>query len=87
MTKSVTRSELEERLGDALDQSLTQPLVVTKHGRPKNVLMSYEEYQRLVARDRRIVGLEDWTAEDVAALEAAAMEPGNEHLNAELAER
>jgi prevent-host-death family protein len=83
MNVIVTRSELEERLGDALDQSLTQPLIVTKHGRPKNVLLSYDEYQRLLARDRRIVRLEDWTTEDLAALEASEMEPGHEHLNAE----
>lgn len=85
MTATVTRSELEERLGDALDRALSQPLIVTKHGRPKNVLMSYEEYERLVARDRRVVRLEDWTDEDIAALEASEMAPGHEHLNVELA--
>jgi prevent-host-death family protein len=84
MTATVTRSELEERLGDALDRALTQPLIVTKHGRPKNVLLSYEEYERLVARDRKIVRLEDWTTEDIAALEASDMEPGQEYLNTEV---
>ncbi len=84
MTATVTRSELEERLGDALDRALTQPLIVTKHGRPKNVLLSYEEYERLVARDRKIVRLEDWTTEDIATLEASDMEPGQEYLNTEV---
>lgn len=84
MTTTVTRSELEQHLGDALDRSLSQPLIVTKHGRPKNVLLSYEEYQRLIARDRRVVRLEDWTDDDIAALEAAEMEAGHEHLDDEL---
>lgn len=83
MTVTVTRSELEERLGDALDRALTQPLIVTKHGRPKNVLLSYAEYERLIARDRRVLRLGDWSDEDIAALEASEMEPGQEHLDVE----
>jgi prevent-host-death family protein len=84
MTISLTRSEFEERLGDALDKALSGPVIVTKHGRPKNVVLSYEEYQRLVARDRRVVTLDDWTKAEIAALEAIQMEPGPERFNAEL---
>jgi prevent-host-death family protein len=84
MTISLTRSEFEERLGDALDKALSGPVIVTKHGRPKNVVLSYEEYQRLVARDRRVVTLDDWTKAEIAALEAIQMEPGLERFNAEL---
>jgi prevent-host-death family protein len=83
MPITMTRSQLEERLGDALDQALVQPLIVTKHGRPKNVLLSYDEYERLRARDRRVVRLEDWTDDEIAALEASEMEAGLDHLDAE----
>lgn len=86
MPVTMTRSQLEERLGDALDQALVQPLIVTKHGRPKNVLLSYDEYERLRARDRRVVRLEDWTDDEIAALEASEMEAGLGHLDAELPE-
>ena len=59
MLTTLTRSAFEQHLGDALDQALSGPVIVTKHGRPKNVVLSYAEYQRLAARDRGVVRLED----------------------------
>jgi prevent-host-death family protein len=85
MPTTLTRSAFEAQLGEALDMALSQPVIVTKHGKPKNVVLSYEEYQRLTAHDRRIVRLEDWSEAEVLALEGMAMEPGHEHLNAEIA--
>jgi len=84
MSATLTRSEFEERVGDALDKALSQTVIVTKHGRPKNVVLSYDEYQRLIARDRRVVRLEDWTEAEIVALESMRMEPGLEHLDAEI---
>lgn len=84
MPATLTRSSFEAQVGEALDKALSQPVIVTKHGKPKNVVLSYEEYERLMARDRRIVTLADWSEEDIAALERMAMEPGHEHLDAEL---
>ena len=83
-TVTLTASEFQDRVGDALDRALTQPVVITKHGKPRNVVLSYTEYERLAARDRRIVTLDDWTDEDIEALLNARMEPGHEHLDAEL---
>jgi PHD/YefM family antitoxin component YafN of YafNO toxin-antitoxin module len=60
-------------------------VLITKHGRPRNVVLSYDEYERLRARDRRAaVRAEDLTDEDIAALEAGEMGPGYEHLDGEL---
>ncbi|MHC2503874.1 prevent-host-death family protein, partial [Bradyrhizobium barranii subsp. barranii] len=79
---TLSASEFQDRVGEALDRSLSQPVLITKHGRPRNVVLSYEEYQRLSARDRRAVRTEDFTEEDIAAIEASEMEAGFEHLNA-----
>ncbi|BAR63253.1 type II toxin-antitoxin system prevent-host-death family antitoxin (plasmid) [Bradyrhizobium sp. YCK136] len=84
---TLSASEFQDRVGEALDRSLSQPVLITKHGRPRNVVLSYEEYQRLSARDRRAVRTEDFTEEDIAAIEASEMEAGFEHLNAELEEK
>jgi prevent-host-death family protein len=81
---TLSASEFQDRVGEALDRSLSQPVLITKHGRPRNVVLSYDEYERLSARDRRAVKAEDLTDEDIAALEASEMAPGYEHLNAEL---
>jgi prevent-host-death family protein len=83
-TITLSASEFQDRVGEALDRSLSQPVLITKHGRPRNVVLSYEEYERLRDRDRRAVRAEDLTDEDLAALEASEMAPGYEHLDAEL---
>jgi prevent-host-death family protein len=83
-TVTLSASEFQDRVGEALDRSLSQPVLITKHGRPRNVVLSYDEYERLRARDRRAVRAEDLTDEDIAALEASEMGPGYEHLDAEL---
>lgn len=86
MAATLTRSAFEAHVGDALDRALSQPVIVTKHGKPKNVVLSYDEYERLTARDRRIVRLDDWSEAEIAALDSMAMETGHEALNAELRE-
>ncbi|HZZ21940.1 MAG TPA: type II toxin-antitoxin system prevent-host-death family antitoxin [Roseiarcus sp.] len=83
-TITLSASEFQDRVGEALDRSLSQPVLITKHGRPRNVVLSYDEYERLRARDRRVVRAEDLTDEDIAALEASEMALGYEHLDAEL---
>ena len=83
-TVTLSASEFQDRVGEALDRSLSQPVLITKHGRPRNVVLSYDEYERLRARDRRAMRAEDLTDEDIAALEASEMAPGYEHLDAEL---
>jgi prevent-host-death family protein len=83
-TITLSASEFQDRVGEALDRSLSQPVLITKHGRPRNVVLSYDEYERLRARDRRAVRAEDLTDEDIAALEASEMGPGYEDLDAEL---
>ena len=86
-TVTLSASEFQDRVGEALDRSLSQPVLITKHGRPRNVVLSYDEYERLRARDRRAVRAEDLTDEDIAALETSEMAPGYEHLDAELVEK
>ncbi len=84
---TLTASEFQDRVGDALDRALSEPVVITKHGKPRNVVLSYAEYERLKARDRRMVTLDDWSDDDLKALQDARMEPGLEHLDAELEDR
>jgi prevent-host-death family protein len=80
---TLSASEFQDRVGEALDRSLSQPVLITKHGRPRNVVLSYDEYQRLRARDRRAIRAEDLGEEEIAAIAASEMEPGFEHLDAE----
>jgi hypothetical protein len=52
--------------------ALGQPVVVTKNGRPRNVLLSVAEYRRLKKRDQQTFFADDTPAEFVPQIEALA---------------
>jgi len=66
----VPAAEFQRNIGRYQDLALTQPVAVTRNGRERTVMISAEEYQRLKRRDRRVMTLDDFTDEDIAALEA-----------------
>lgn len=67
----VNSADFQRNIGRYQDLALTQPIVVTRNGRERTVLLSTEEYHRLKRRDREVLSLDDFTDEDIAALEAA----------------
>jgi prevent-host-death family protein len=54
------------------DVALAQPVVVTRNGRPRNVLISIEEYERLKSRDQQAFLAADTPAEFLESIEALA---------------
>jgi prevent-host-death family protein len=50
---STTAGELVRQFSHYSDVALSQAVVVTKNGRPRNVLISVEEYERLKSRDQQ----------------------------------
>ncbi|MCO5159738.1 MAG: type II toxin-antitoxin system Phd/YefM family antitoxin [Mesorhizobium sp.] len=67
----VSSAEFQRNIGRYQDMALKEPIAVTRNGRERTVMLSVEEYQRLKRRDRRVMGLEDFTADDIAAIEEA----------------
>lgn len=65
----VSAAEFQRNIGRYQDMALRQPVAVTRNGRDSTVLISTEEYTRLKRRDRQVLGLEDFTEADIAALE------------------
>jgi len=72
----VSAAEFQRNIGRYQDLALGQPVAVTRNGRERTVLISTDEYQRLKRRDRQVLSLDDFTEEDIAAIEAA--EPSEE---------
>jgi PHD/YefM family antitoxin component YafN of YafNO toxin-antitoxin module len=66
----VSAAEFQRNIGRYQDLALTQPVAVTRNGRERTVMISTDEYQRLKRRDREVLGLDDFSDEDIAALEA-----------------
>ena len=53
----VSSTEFGKEVGRYQDMALSQPVVVTRNGRDRTVMISAEEYARLRRRDRRRSGL------------------------------
>ena len=67
----VSSAEFQKNFGRYQDIALTEPVSVTRNGRDRTVLLSVQEYNRLKRRDRRVMTLDDFTVEDIAAIERA----------------
>jgi prevent-host-death family protein len=66
----VPAAEFQRNIGRYQDLALTQPVAVTRNGRERTVLISIDEYLRLKRRDRRVMSLDDFTEQDLIALES-----------------
>jgi PHD/YefM family antitoxin component YafN of YafNO toxin-antitoxin module len=80
----VSAAEFQRNIGRYQDIALTQPVVVARNGRERTVMISVEEYHRLKRRDRRVMGLEDFTDEDLAALEKTRAPEAAKEFDSEL---
>ena len=80
----VSAAEFQRAFGQLSDRALSQPVAITKHGRDHLVLLSAEEFSRLMRRDRRVFATDQLTAEEIASFEGATMDRRHDHLNAEL---
>lgn len=52
-TRTVPAHKVQRQWGEVSDDALREPVVITSKGRPRHVLMSFAEYERLKARDRK----------------------------------
>ena len=51
---TVSASEFQRTLGSVSDTALREAVTITKQGRNHLVLLSYDEYVRLLRRDRKV---------------------------------
>jgi prevent-host-death family protein len=71
----VSAAEFQKNIGRYQDVALMQPVTITRNGRDRTVMISAEEYHRLKRRDRQVLGLDDFTEADLAAIRAAEPPP------------
>jgi prevent-host-death family protein len=84
MTSIVTAAAVSKNFGAYQDTAVREPVIITKNGRPRTVLIAYEDYLRLAKRDRRVELTAALGDVELAGIEASQMEAGLDHLNAEL---
>jgi prevent-host-death family protein len=51
--RTVTSKQALRHWKEVTDKALRQPVVITAHGRPRHVLLAYEDYERLRDQERQ----------------------------------
>ncbi len=73
--KNYASSELKQNLGDVLAAAAQEPVSITRHKKPRYVLMSIEAYEtRFSADTRRAYAIEEAPDEHIRMLEDYAAE-------------
>ncbi|PWL16186.1 type II toxin-antitoxin system Phd/YefM family antitoxin, partial [Falsochrobactrum shanghaiense] len=68
MTSTVTAAVISKNFGAYQDAAVRDPVIITKNGRPRTVLLAYEDYLRLMRRERRVELTSTLTEEDLVAV-------------------
>ncbi|MBP2238669.1 prevent-host-death family protein [Sinorhizobium kostiense] len=84
MALTVTAAAVFRNFATYQNAAEREPVIITENGRPRTVLIAYEDYLRLARRDRRVEATAELSDGDIAVVEKSEMEPGLDHLNAEL---
>jgi prevent-host-death family protein len=80
----VSSTAFGKEVGRYQDAALSEPVIVTRNGRDRTVMISASEYHRLKKRDREVLGIEDFTGADIEAVRRAAPSEEAEAFNQEL---
>jgi len=67
--RAFTTNDLNKQVGEVTNAATKAPIVITRHRKPRFVMMSYEHYERIKATSdpRRVYGADE-TPDDIAAL-------------------
>ena len=84
MTATFSAADVSKNFGAVQDTAVREPVIITKNGRPRTVLLAYEDYMRLMRRERRVELTADLGEADLTAVQSSEMDPGLDHLNTEL---
>ncbi|MCF6273246.1 MAG: type II toxin-antitoxin system prevent-host-death family antitoxin [Rhodobacteraceae bacterium] len=70
--RSFSSTDMKQILGDVLDAARREPITITKHKKPRYVLMSIRDYeQRFKRGERQALSVEEIPAEHLAMLESS----------------
>jgi prevent-host-death family protein len=80
----VTENEFQRAFGALTEKATQEPVTITKEGRDHLVVLSADEYSRLMRRDRRVGLTSELPEEWVEAVRGATVPGEYAHLDAEL---
>jgi PHD/YefM family antitoxin component YafN of YafNO toxin-antitoxin module len=77
----VSSTEFGKEVGRYQDVALSQPVVVTRNGRDRTVMISAEEYLRLKRRDRQVFAAGELPDDLLEAIGRSEMDARHNHLD------
>jgi hypothetical protein len=77
----VSSTEFGKEVGRYQDMALAEPVVVTRDGRDRTVMISADEYLRLKRRDRQVFAAGDLPDELIDAIRTSEMDARHRHLD------
>lgn len=80
----VSAAEFQRQSGRYFDLALTQPVVITRNGRERTVMISTEEYARLKRRDREVLAAADFAEAELQEIARSAPASGAAAFDDEL---
>jgi hypothetical protein len=77
----VSSTEFGKEVGRYQDMALAQPVVVTRNGRDRTVMISADEYMRLKRRDRQVFTAGELPEDIINAIRNSEMDERHRHLD------
>ncbi|MGD0434103.1 MAG: type II toxin-antitoxin system Phd/YefM family antitoxin [Acetobacteraceae bacterium] len=77
----VSSTEFGKGIGRYQNLALSQPVVVTRNGRDRTVVISADEYHRLKRRDRQVFAAGELPDDMVEAVSQTEMDTRHQHLD------
>jgi hypothetical protein len=77
----VSSTEFGKGVGRYQELALSQPVVVTRNGRDRTVVISADEYHRLKRRDRQVFAAGELPDDMVEAVSQTEMDTRHQHLD------
>lgn len=84
MMVRISAAELQRQWGRVQDMALAEPVTITSNGRDRMVLLSADEYLRLKKRDREVLGVGDFTEDDLQKIKLSVPSDNAVAFNYEL---
>lgn len=78
----VTAREIQNNFGEYSLKAERKPVAITKYGKTRLVLLSIEDFMKLLGRAQEALHVSELTAEQLDSIYNAEAPAENEHLNA-----
>ncbi len=77
----VSAKQVASKFGYYTDEAMLRPVGIQRHGQTRIVMLSLNEYERLLRRDRQVIRTEDLDDETLNAILTAEIPEEAERLN------